>query len=337
VELPLSPPIPPMLAKLERELPRGDYLYEPKWDGFRCLAFRSGDEVALQSRHGRPFARYFPEVVEALRKLPRAPFVLDGELVAGTNEDFDFLALLGRIHPAASRVERLSTETPARFIAFDVLVVDGEDVTSRRFVERRRLLEEIATDITPITDDADEATEWLYAERGIDGVVAKHIDLPYTPGARTMIKVKQRRTADCVVAGFRWLADRPLPSSLLLAVYDDAGTLHHVGVASAFTQRGREQLLERLQPLIVPLEGHPWEHGFLLGGNPGGRLRGSAGAWMPGMTQDWTPVAPELVCEVSYDQVDNGRFRHPARFLHWRPDRDARSCTFGQLETRAAR
>jgi ATP-dependent DNA ligase len=191
-----------------------------------------------------------------------------------------------------------------------------------------------AVRVTPVTTDPEAARRWLHAppEKGIDGVVAKHADLRYEVGARAMVKVKRERTADCVVAGFRMLADRPLPSSLLLALYDDGGELHHVGVASAFTQRTREQLLERLRPRIVELAGHPWERGFLVGGNPAGRLRGSAGAGTPEMTQDWVPVSPELVCEVAYDQVDGDRFRHPARFLRWRPDREPHSCTLDQLQ-----
>ena len=329
-----------MLAKLVPALPTGDFFYEPNWDGFRCLAFRSGDDVQLQSRHGRPFARYFPEVVEALRALPRAPFVLDGELVAANDGvEFDFLALLARIHPAASRVERLRAETPARLVVFDVLAVDGADVGGRPFRERRALLDGLLggasgdVALTPITRDPAQAEQWLNAPggSGIDGVVAKHGDLRYEVGARAMVKVKPQRTADCVVAGFRVFADRPLPSSLLLALYDEDEELRHVGVVSSFTRHVREQLLELLRPKVVELAGHPWEHGFLLGGNPGGRLRGSAGAWTPEMTQDWIPVAPELVCEVAFDQVDGDRFRHPARFVRWRPDRDPRSCTLDQL------
>ena len=328
-----------MLARLERELPRGGYLYEPKWDGFRSLAARDGDDIDLRSRNQRPLARYFPELVAALRGLPTASFVLDGEIMARAEGRPDFTALLGRLHPAASRVERLSRETPAELIAFDLLELADEDLRARPFRERRALLEQLLATaepplvVTPLTEDADAAERWLDAPpgAGIDGVVAKHEDLRYEEGARRMIKVKRQRTADCVVAGFRWLVDKALPSSLLLGLYD-ADDLRHVGVASSFTAAARERLLEELAPHVVPLAGHPWEQGFLLGGSPIGRLPGAAGRWTPGeMEQDWVPVAPELVCEVQFDQLDDHRFRHPARFRRWRPDRDPRSCTLDQL------
>jgi ATP-dependent DNA ligase len=329
-----------MLARLERELPANGYLYEPKWDGFRCLAFRSGDDIDLRSRNQRPLARYFPELVEALGELSTTRFVVDGEIVALSESDPDFVALLARLHPAASRVERLARETPALLIVFDVLAIDDEDLRERPFSERRDLLEKLLTGarppvlLTPMTDDRVRAEQWLesFQGAGVDGIVAKHRELRYEEGARRMVKVKRERTADCVVAGFRWLGDRPLPSSLLLGLYDD-GELRHVGVASAFAEAHRRQLLEELAPYVVPLEGHPWEQGFLLAGSPTGRLRGAAGRWAPEeMEQDWTPIAPELVCEVAYEQVDDHRFRHPARFRRWRPDRDARSCTLEQLD-----
>ena len=328
-----------MLARLARELPRGPFLYDPKWDGFRCLAFRHGDEVDLRSRNQRPLARYFPEVVEALLQLPKRHFVLDGELIVGGADGLDFEALLARLHPAASRVERLRRETPAALIAFDLVAVGSRDLRDRPFSERRNELEALLADarpplqVTPLTADADVAEGWLerFQGAGIDGVVAKHEDLRYQHGRRAMVKVKRERTADCVVAGFRWLVDRPLPSSLLLGLYED-GSLRHVGIASGFAERKRHELLERLRPFVVPLEGHPWETGFLLPGGPAGRLPGAAGRWAPGMTQDWTPIAPQLVCEVAYDQVDVDRFRHPARFKRWRPDRDAQSCALDQID-----
>ena len=328
-----------MLARLARELPVGDYLYEPKWDGFRCLAFRDGGAVDLRSRHGRPFARYFPEVVEPLLALPEERFVLDGELVVVRDGCFDFAALLARLHPAVSRVERLSRETPARLVAFDVLALEGDALAERPFCERRALLERLLAGAppslaaTPITDDSALAERWLadFIGGGVDGVVAKHRELCYEPGVRAMVKVKRERTVDCVVAGFRWLGDRPLPSSLLLGLYDDEGALQHVGVVSSFAERERGDVLETIAPHIVPLAGHPWESGFLLAGGSLGRLKGAAGRWTPDMQRDWVPLAPELVCEVASDQVDDGRFRHPARFRRWRPDRHARSCTFDQL------
>ena len=332
-------PLPPMLARLARELPRGNYLYEPKWDGFRCLAFRDGGEVDLRSRNQRPLARYFPEIVDALLTLPHQRLVLDGELVIAGREHLDFVALLARLHPAASRIERLRVETPAWFVAFDLLAVGDEDLRERPFVERRARLEELLGEarpplaLTPATSDEEVAAAWL--DR-FEGVVAKHRELRYEAGRRAMVKVKHERSADCVVAGFRWLVDRPLPSSLLLGLYEDA-ELRHVGIAAGFAEARRRQLLERLAPLIVPLAGHPWEHGFRLEGSPTGRLKGSAGSWTPGeMEQDWVPVVPELVAEVAYDQLDDRRFRHPGRFRRWRPDRDPGSCTFDQLETLTA-
>ena len=337
----VRPPLAPMLARLERERPADGYFYEPKWDGFRGLAFRTGQEVDIRSRNQRPLARYFPEVVEALAALPTARFALDGEIVAVSDSRPDFPALLARLHPAASRVERLRHETPAFFIAFDLVALEEDDLRGRPFRERRALLEELLADagapllLTPLTRDRDEAARWLetYQGAGVDGVVAKHAELRYEEGARLMVKVKRARTADCVVAGFRWLVDEPLPSSLLLGLYD-GGDLRHVGIASSFATTARRQLLEELRPHVVPLAGHPWEHGFLLAGSPTGRLKGAAGRWSPDeMEQDWTPVAPVLVCEVQFDQLDDHRFRHPARFRGWRPDRDPRSCTLDQLDT----
>jgi ATP-dependent DNA ligase len=341
VAVTLQPPVAPMLARLARELPDDGYLYEPKWDGFRCLAFREGGEIDLRSRNQRPLARYFPELEEAFLALPPGRFVVDGEIVAVSEGGADFPALLARLHPASSRVERLRRETPALFVAFDLLSVEDDDLRARPFRERRRRLEQLLAPaeppllLTPLTSDRAVAEEWLEEHRGagVDGVVAKHEDLPYEPGARRMVKVKRERTADCVVAGFRVFEDRPLLSSLLLGLYDDVGALHHIGIASSFTERVRHALLEEVRPHIVPLAGHPWEHGFLLAGGPTGRLRGAAARWSPEDRElDWTPLAPDLVCEVQFDQLDDHRFRHPGRFRRWRPDRDARSCTLDQLE-----
>lgn len=331
--LAVRPPVEPMLARLERELPRDGYLYEPKWDGFRCLVFRDGDDIDLRSRNQRPLGRYFPELVRALRTLPVTRFALDGEIVVRG----DFESLLRRLHPAASRVEQLSVETPASFVAFDVLAFGDDDVRARTFSQRRRLLEELLAAAAPplalteVTDDEDRAAEWLNARNGIDGVVAKHQELRYEPGARAMVKVKRERTADCVVAGFRWLHDRPLPRTLLLGLYDDAGALQHVGIVSSIAQSRRQELLEQIAPYVTELAGHPWEHGFLVGGGATGKLPGAAGRWTPDMTLDWVPLAPELVCEIAFDQVDGVRLRHPGRFRRWRPDLDARACTLAQL------
>jgi ATP-dependent DNA ligase len=328
-----------MLGRRVSELPAGDWIYEPKWDGFRCLAFRSGAEIELRSRHDRPLTRYFPELAEGLGDLRSTSFVLDGEIVIPGPAGLDFDALLARVHPAASRVARLSRETPARFIAFDLIALDGQDLCARPFRERRALLCDLIGEprarvrATPATQDPALAAEWLAgAVRGIDGVMAKPADLPYRPGARAMLKVKRERTADCVVAGFRPYVDRPLLSSLLLGLYDDAGELRHIGIVQSFTQKRRRELLDELAPLRVHLSGHPWEHGFLTAGGATGRLAGAAGRWTPGeMALDWVPLAPERVCEVAYDQLDHGRLRHPARFRRWRPDRTASSCTFDQL------
>jgi ATP-dependent DNA ligase len=338
--LQVEPPLAPMLCRLQRELPRDGYLYEPKWDGFRCLAFRDGDDVELRSRHDRPLGRYFPEIAEELRRLEEERFVLDGELVVRTESGADFDALMARLHPADSRVVRLSRETPAALVAFDLLALGDSSLLARPFAERRRLLCELLRDATPplylnqTTRDARTAEAWLDAEAtaGIDGVVAKRPELRYQPDARAMVKVKRERTADCVVAGFRFLLDRPLPAALLLGLYDEHGSLRHVGVASQFSERKRVELLEEIAPHSVPLAGHPWEHGFLTEGGHVGRLAGAAGSWRPEeMELDWVPLAPRLVAEVAYDHFDAGRLRYPARFLRWRPDRDPDSCTFSQL------
>jgi ATP-dependent DNA ligase len=336
----ISPPVSPMLARLARELPGGDYLYEPKWDGFRCLAFRSASAVELRSRNDRPLGRYFPEVVEAVASLPERDFVLDGELVVLGPAGFDFEALLSRLHPAPARVKRLRAESPAALIAFDLLALADRDLRELRFAVRRAELEGLLRSAeeplvaTPVTDDLDVARGWLERLRGggADGVVAKHRDLAYRPGARTMIKVKAQTTADCVVAGVRLLADRPLLSSLLLGVYDAGGELAHIGVVTQFREEQRRRLLLELQEHVVALEEHPWRAGFLTEGSPVGRLRGAAARWSPQeMELDWVPIAPVRVCEVAYDHFDRGRLRHPARFRRWRPDRDPRSCTFEQF------
>lgn len=339
--LPVEPPARPMLARLERELPHGDFIYEPKWDGFRCLGFCEQERVDLRSRHDRPLSRYFPEVVRALAELSHRRVVLDGELVVVTEQGFDFGALMSRLHPAASRVKRLSSETPAALVAFDLLAVGDEDLRERPFVDRRERLALLLRDaapplhLTPATSDRAVAEGWLrsYAGAGIDGVVAKPRDLRYRLGVRAMTKVKHERTADCVLAGMRLFHDRPELSSLLLGLYDEPGELHHVGVVTSFARAKRRELLDELRDLVVPLEGHPWERGFLTAGAPMGRLAGAAGRWSPEeMLRDWIPLEPVRVCEVAYEQVDAGRFRHPARFRRWRPEREPASCTLDQLE-----
>jgi ATP-dependent DNA ligase len=341
VALPVHPPLAPMLARLSRDLPRGDDLrFEPKWDGFRCLAFRDGDQVDLRSRNNRPLARYFPEVVEAVLALADPACVLDGELVTTGPRPFDFSALMLRLHPSRSRVERLRTETPAAFVAFDAIVAGERDLRDMAFDERRRALAHVvdgsAVTLTPSTADRQRAVEWLDGSgAGIDGVVVKPAELRYQPGKRAMLKVKQERTVDCVVGGVRLLPDRPAVSSLLLGLYEHTGALVHVGVVGSFTAARRVELLDELAPFVTDLPGHPWEHGFRVGGGPIGRLLGSAGRWTPDMPMDWVPLRPERVCEVAHDQVDDDRFRHPARFRRWRPDRDPASCRIEQLRAGA--
>ena len=342
-DLPVPPPVDPMLATLVRALPAGHDLYEPKWDGFRCVAFGAGGETLLLSRNQRPLDRYFPELVEGLVGLGNQRLVLDGEIVAAGAGGLDFAALMLRLHPSPSRVARLRTETPASFVAFDLLACGDEDLRGRPLHERRARLADVlsgaapAITATPATEDRAAAEAWLDASTGggIDGVVAKDPDSPYETGRRSKWwrKVKPARTADCVVGGVRLVDGRRAVSSLLLGLFDGNGELRHVGVAASFPANRRRELVDEVGPAVTSLAGHPWEHGFALERGPMGRLKGSAGAWDPAtMAMDWVPLRPELVCEVGYDQVDaTGRWRHPARFLRWRPDRDPASCTFDQL------
>jgi ATP-dependent DNA ligase len=331
--------VPPMLARLARTLPVGDYRYEPKWDGFRCLVACDAAGVRMQSRNGRPFARYFPELVDVFRELCDEDVTLDGELMVPSADGFDFAALMLRLHPSERRVRELAERTPSRFVAFDVIWRGGEDLRPTPFVDRREVLEDVLRTVpspvppTPISGDVDVARRWLAASHGtgIDGVVAKDPRAPYEPGKRTMIKVKAERTLDAVVAGYRWMMDRPAIGSLLLGLYDDRGELRHIGVASSLTERERERFLRELSPLAIPLEAHPWARGFAIDPSPLGRLKGAAGRWTPDMAMDWVPIELSRVCEVAYDRFDGDRLRHPARFLRWRPDRDPRSCTFEQL------
>jgi ATP-dependent DNA ligase len=322
-----------MLARLERELPRDGYLYEPKWDGFRGLAFRDGDVVDLRSRNQRPLARYFPELVSALRELPLECFALDGEIVV----EGDFELLLRRLHPAASRVARLSVETPASYVAFDVIAHGARDVRELPFIERRRLLEELFAvaqpplALTELTADEGRAATWLDARNGIDGRRREAPRAPLRAGRACDGEGEARANR-----GLRRcrlpLAARPAAASLAFArTYDGVGELQHVGLVSAIPESRRRELLERVAPQVVELADHPWEHGFLVAGASTGKLPGTAGRWTQEMDQDWVPLAPELVCEVAYDQVDRNRFGHPARLRRWRPDRDPRSCTLAQL------
>jgi ATP-dependent DNA ligase len=326
-----------MLARAAVVLPVGPgWWYEPKWDGFRCLVFRDGDDLVLQSRNGRPLQRYFPELAGPLRAgLPRR-VVLDGELVVMTDAGLDFDALSARIHPAASRVARLAEEQPAAFVAFDLLA-DGVDRRSEPTARRRgRLTRALAGAAPPVhrtpgTADASLAADWFdrFEGAGLDGVVAKGDGEPYRPGERGWVKVRHRRHADCVVGG--WRADDHGAASLLLGLHDAAGRLHHVGVASGFDRRLRARLAEELAPLALgPDADHPW-----LGDGPAApftRRPGGPSRWRAGPAAQWRPVRPERVVEVAYDHLQAGRFRHTARFVRWRPDRDPTECTFAQLE-----
>ncbi len=344
------PPVKPMLAKAVKDLPRpdtapGGLLYEPKWDGFRCIVFRDGDEVELGSRNERPLTRYFPDVVAAVRAQLPQRCVLDGEIVIAGSNGLDFEALLQRIHPADSRIRKLAAETPASFIAFDLLALDDTSYVDRGFAERRAALLAALVDAappvhaTPATDSYELATEWfsLFEGAGLDGVVAKPAALGYRPDERVMLKVKHLRTADCVVAGFRWHKSGPVVGSLLLGLYDDAGRLQHVGVAASFAMKRRAELLEELAPYRDDaLAGHPWESwASAAAGGPGSgpkRMPGATSRWNAGKDLSWVALRPELVVEVAYDHMEGSRFRHTAQFQRWRPDREPASCTFEQLD-----
>jgi len=341
VDLPVMPPVAPMLAKPAPEIPAGQ-LYEPKWDGFRSIIFRDGDEVEIGSRNERPMTRYFPEVVEAVKAAFPARAVVDGEIVIADPErnTLDFEALQQRIHPAVSRVTLLSKQTPASFVAFDLLALDDEDLTGRPLVERRALLERVLGDaapavhVTPATQDLDVARQWFeqFEGAGLDGLVAKRLDLRYQPDKRVMTKIKHERTADCVVAGYRvHKSGADALGSLLLGLYDDEGVLVSVGVVGAFPMARRRQLLTELQPLVTDFEDHPWAWAQQEAGNRTPR-KSETSRWNAGKDLSFTPLRPERVVEVRYDYMEGVRFRHTTQFVRWRPDRDPRSCTYAQLE-----
>ncbi len=346
MELPLNPPVKPMLAKAATKLPTGDgLLYEPKWDGFRCIVFRDGDEVELGSRNERPLTRYFPEVVEAVKQHLPERCVVDGEIVVPAGDRLHFEALLQRIHPAESRVKLLAEQTPASFVAFDLLALGDESLVDRPFGERRQLLQTALAGtrppvyLTAITEDAGTAQRWFdtFEGAGLDGVVAKSPELPYGPDQRLMTKVKHVRTADCVVAGFRWHKSGPIVGSLLLGLYDDGG-LQHIGVAASFPMARRAELVDELAPYRAEaLGGHPWQdwaNAEVVSGANGEehRMPGAQSRWNAGKDLSWVPLRPELVVEVKYDQLEGRRLRHTGQFLRWRPDREPRSCTYDQLE-----
>ncbi|GAB2512936.1 ATP-dependent DNA ligase [Nocardia heshunensis] len=344
MQLPVMPPVKPMLAKSVSELPReAGLLYEPKWDGFRCIVFRDGDEIELGSRNDRPLTRYFPELVELLGQALPPRCVIDGEIVVVTENGLDFDTLQNRLHPAASRVNKLAVETPASFVGFDLLALGDEDLTDRPFSERRRVLESVLDGqfsrlhLTPITTDADTAADWFtrFEGAGFDGVMAKAADLAYLQDKRVMLKIKHERTADCVIAGFRWHKDGEGVGSLLLGLFDDEGALHHVGVASSFTAARRKELVTELEPLRHnALENHPWRSwaDAAAQAKADGKMPGGVSRWTGGKDLSWEALRPELVAEVRYEHVMAGRLRHGGRLVRFRSDRTPESCTYAQLD-----
>ena len=333
--LPFQPPIEPMLALLRAEIPEGDgWVYEPKWDGFRALVFFDGSEAYLQSRDLKPLARYFPELAASLAEILPAPMVLDGEIVIVTEEGLDFGALQMRIHPAESRVRKLAAETPSYFVAFDIIASGSDDLRAAPFADRRASLESALGGlaapvfVTPTTDDITIARRWFdeFEGAGLDGIIAKRADEPYKPGVRSMVKIKHKRTADCVVAGLRWYkgSEGKAVGSLLLGLYDGDGVLHHVGHTASFKDAERRKLAQELTPYITEDEGD---------GFGGGRVPGTPSRWTGGKDPAWVRLRPELVCEVSFDHLQGDRFRHATTFMRWRSDKPPRDCTYDQLET----
>lgn len=340
MRLPVMPPVAPMLARAVPSIPEGAMLYEPKWDGFRAIIFRDGDEVEIGSRNERPMTRYFPEVVEAVKQHLPQRCVVDGELVVVVGDRLEFEVLQQRIHPAASRIALLSRQTPARLVVFDLLALDDRDCTGLPLQERRALLEEALADaaepvhLTPATRDPALAAQWFeqFEGAGLDGVVAKPLSGTYQPDKRVMFKIKHARTADCVVAGYRtYKGDEESIGSLLLGLYDEEGALASVGVVGAFPAARRRELFAELQPLVTTFDDHPWAWAAPADGvrTP----RSSEGSrWNNGKDLSFVPLRPELVVEVRYEHMEGARFRHTAQFNRWRPDRDPRTCTYAQLE-----
>jgi ATP-dependent DNA ligase len=345
MRLPVMPPVQPMLAKAVKGIPDpakyGGLLFEPKWDGFRCIVFRDGDEVELGSRNERPLTRYFPELVAAAQELLPERCVVDGEIVIPRGDRLDFEALLQRIHPAESRVNLLAEQTPASFVAFDLLALGDESLLEAPFAQRReRLVSALAGTrppvyVTAITRDAETAQRWFttFEGAGLDGVVAKAPDLPYGPDQRLMTKIKHVRTADCVVAGFRWHKSGPIVGSLLLGLYNDEGDLQHIGVAASFPMARRKELVEELEPYrMADPDGHPWAEWASAQEAEPQRMPGATSRWNAGKDLSWQPLRPERVVEVRYDHMEGTRFRHTSHFVRWRPDREPASCTYAQLE-----
>ena len=335
------PPVKPMLAKSVARIPPGMH-YEAKWDGFRAIVFRDGGEIELGSRTGKPLTRYFPELVEALKERVPERCVLDGEIVIARDGRLDFDALTERIHPAESRVRTLAERTPASFVAFDLLALADESLLDVPLGDRRALLERALSGATapvhlaPATTDIEVAQRWFeqYEGAGLDGVVAKPLDLRYRPDERAMFKIKHERTADVVVAGYRLHKSGPVVGSLLLGLYDDQRALQHVGVAASFTMKRRAELIEELAPLRMDdTAGHPWAAWAEEAAHESARLPGAPSRWSGKKDLSWIPLRPERVAEVAYEHMENGaRFRHTARFRRWRPDRTPDSCTYAQLE-----
>ncbi|MGC0415622.1 ATP-dependent DNA ligase [Embleya sp. AB8] len=339
MRLPVMPPVKPMLAKAAARIPAGLH-YEAKWDGFRAIVFRDGDEVLIGSRNTKPLDRYFPDVVDAVRRLLPPRCVLDGELVIVLDGRLDFDRLQDRIHPAASRVKHLAETTPAAFVAFDLLALGDEAYLSRPLTERRAALEGALAEVpppihlAPATTDPAIAQDWFdrFEGAGLDGIVAKDPAGPYLPDERAMVKIKHERTADCVVAGYREHKSGPVVGSLLLGLYDDRGRLQHVGVSAAFTAARRAELIEELAPYkMADPAGHPWAHWAEAQAHEADRLPGTVTRWSGGRLSDWVPLRPELVCEVAYDHVQGDRFRHTTRFRRWRTDKEPADCTYEQL------
>jgi ATP-dependent DNA ligase len=347
VNLPVNPPVMPMLAKRVDALPDGDdWIFEPKWDGFRALVFRDSDEIFIQSRDEKPLNRYFPEVLDPLRAALPERCVLDGEMVIVKNDGLDFNSLQLRLHPAASRVKLLSGQIPASFVFFDLLCLGDRDLCREPFQTRRRELESLLASahapihLTPATRDRAIAADWFrrFEGAGLDGVIAKPIAGTYEPNKRVMIKVKHERDCDCVVAGFRWhkKGDRTLVGSLLLGLFDDAGALQHVGVCASFSTAKRKELVEFLAPYREnALAAHPWKHwAEAMAESDDGvkRMPGGQSRWSQGKDLSWEPLRPELVVEVAYDHMQGDRFRHTAQFRRWRTDKKTSDCTYAQLE-----
>ncbi|MDH3295511.1 MAG: ATP-dependent DNA ligase [Acidimicrobiia bacterium] len=360
MDLPVNPPVRPMLAKAVAGLPeRDDLIFEPKWDGFRCIVFRDGDEVELGSRNERPLTRYFPELIEPIRRLTPERCVIDGELIVASKPDgsaddsatdatneytkLDFDGLQQRIHPAESRINMLAEKTPAAFIAFDLLAIGDEDLRDRPFSERRARLEEALANtqppvyLTPTTTDHDTAARWftVFEGAGLDGLIAKPINDRYVENKRTQLKVKHVRSADAVVAGYRWHKDGKGVGSLLLGLYNESGVLHHVGVAASFTAKRRAELVDELAPLTEgALEAHPWREWAEADAHlaADGRMPGAPHRWSGQKDHSWVPLLIEKVAEVKYGSTLNGRFREVTKMLRWRPDKTPAECDFSQLD-----